>query len=105
MYIIMYNISIKNQYRRGGRSLGKSRKRQNKKQGDDTMFTQEEKVRVLQNSVMREATTNNRLMVENENLKRRLAELEDRFMVEHDALLKEKLKALKKQLYDISNEI
>jgi len=69
------------------------------------MFTQEEKVRVLQNSVMREATTNNRLMVENENLKRRLAELEDRFMVEHDALLKEKLKALKKQLYDISNEI
>lgn len=71
------------------------------------MFTQEEKVRVLQNSVMREATTNNRLMVENENLKRQLAELEDRFMVEHDALniLKETLKALKKQLNDISNEI
>ena len=69
------------------------------------MFTQEEKVRVLQNSIMRETTTNNRLMVENENLKRQLAELEDRFMVEHDALLKEKLKALKKQLYDISNEI
>lgn len=54
---------------------------------------------------MREITTNNRLMVENENLKRQLAELEDRFIEEHDALLKEKLKALKKQLYDISNEI
>lgn len=46
-------------------------------------------------------------MVENENLKRQLAELEERFMVEHDALniLKETLKALKKQLNDISNEI